>query len=495
MNQIKQLAGQTAVYGMGTIVPRLLNFAFMMFYYLRIFEKEEFGAITELYAYVVILNVIITFGMETGFFRFSQEKSLFRSVYTTAFLIVVVLAVLLVGILNIFLDQIASAIRYEESKEFITWFSLIIALDCISAIPFAKLRRENRAKRFAILKLLNVFITIGVVFFFLSIWPGMVENNPDSWFNSLYNPNLGVGYVFLTNLIASSVIFLLLIPEFRFLGGPLSKKVFVDLLKYSAPLVVVGIAGSINEVADKILLKFWFKGDSEVMGQVGIYGANFRLAVLMTLFVQMFKYAFEPFLFAQKKGSDSKAIYVQVMDVFVAVGLIIFLICTFYLEPLQGLFFGNQGKNWEEGSGVVPVILLANLFLGIYYSLSVWYKLTDLTRYAAVMALGGSIITIVLNAILIPKYSYHGSAWAHLTCYSAMMLVSYLWGRKIMPIPYHVKRVLLYIGLALGLYLLNAQIAMRITEYKYLISTVLLFGFIAFVNYQLKLFKLFFGRD
>ncbi len=494
MNQIKQLAGQTAVYGMGTIVPRLMNFAFMMFYYLRIFEKEDFGAITELYAYVVILNVIITFGMETGFFRFSQDKSSFRSVYTTAFLIVSVLAALLVGILNLFLDEIATAIKYEDSKEFITWFSLIIALDCISAIPFAKLRRENRAKKFAILKLLNVIITIAIVSFFLSIWPVLVEKNPDNWFNSLYNPNLGVGYVFLTNLIASTVIFILLIPEYRLLGGPLSKKVFIDLIKYSAPLVIVGIAGSINEVADKILLKFWFKGDSEVMGQVGIYGANFRLAVLMTLFVQMFKYAFEPFLFAQRKDSDSKAIYVQIMDVFVAIGLVIFLICTFYLEPLQIVFFGNQGKNWEEGAGVVPIILMANLFLGIYYSLSVWYKLTDLTRYAAVMALGGSVITIVLNAILIPKFSYHGSAWAHMACYSAMMIASYLWGRKIMPIPYNVKRVLTYIGLALGLYLFNSQIANWIPDYKYLISTVLLIGFIVIINHQLKLFKLFFGR-
>lgn len=436
MNQIKQLASQTAVYGMGTIVPRLLNFAFLIPFYSRTFETEGMGAIAELYAYVVILNVIITFGMETGFFRFSQDKKQFRSVYTTAFIVVSVLALLLITGVGIFLDPIAKVIQYENHSEFITWFSLIIALDSISAIPFAKLRRDGKPRRFASLKLVNVGITIILVFFFLMFWPAIVKQNPDTWFNSFYNPDLGVGYVFLSNLIASAIIFILLIPEYRFLGGPLSKKVLVQLLKYSAPLVIVGIAGSINEVADKILLKFWFTGDGIAIEEVGKYGVNFRLAVLMTLFVQMFKYAFEPFLFAQKKGDDTNAIYVKVMDIFVAIGVIIFLAVTFYLEPLSNIYYGNQGKGYDEGMGVVPIILMANLFLGIYFTLSVWYKVTDLTRYAAVMALGGSVITIVLNAILIPKYSYMGSAWAHVAVYFSMMVVSYFWGRKHMPIPY-----------------------------------------------------------
>ncbi len=495
MNQIKQLAGQTAVYGMGTIVPRLLNFAFLVPFYARTFESGGMGAITELYAYVVILNVIITLGMETGFFRFSQDKSQFRSVYTTAFLIVSILAILLIVFVRIFLNPIAAAIQYEDSKEFITWFSLIIALDSISAIPFAKLRRENRPRRFATLKLINVGITIALVFFCLKFWPAIVENNPETWFNSLYNPDLGVGYVFLSNLIASAIVFILLLPEYKLLGGPLSKKVFIDLLKYSLPLVIVGIAGSINDVADKILLKFWFTGKGVVMKELGIYGVNFRLAVLMTLFVQMFKYAFEPFLFAQKKGDKTNAMYVLVMDVFVAIGVIIFLLVTFYLDPLSKAYYGVQGKGYDEGLGVVPIILLANLFLGIYFSLSVWYKVTDLTRYAAVMALGGSVITIVLNAILIPKFSYMGSAWARLACYSAMMVASYFWGRKHMPIPYHVNRILIYLGLGVGLYFLNIQFGNWIPNYKYLISTLLLLAFLVFVNQQLKLFKLFFGRE
>lgn len=492
MNQIKQLAGQTAVYGMGTIVPRLINFALLTPYYTRQFATESFGALTELYAYVVILNVIITFGMETGFFRYAQNKERFQSVYTTAFLVVTVLAVLLVAGVALFRNPIASLIHYQNNTEFLSWFSLIIAMDGISAIPFAKLRKENRAKKFATLKLINVFVTVGVVYFFVSIWPGLALHNPDNWFHSLYNPNLGVGYVFLANLIASSLIFILLIPQYRYLGGPLSVQVLKDLLKYSTPLVVVGIAGSINEVADKIFLKFWSSGP-DAMQEVGTYGANYRLAVLMTLFVQMFKYAFEPFLFAQKK-EGSEAIYVQIMDVFVGLGVLIFLAVTFLLEPLVTTYFGKHNPGYEAGSGVVPIILLANLFLGIYFSLSVWYKLKDLTRYAAIMALGGSIITIVLNAVWIPRYGYMGSAWATLICYGSMMIVSYFWGQRIMPIPYHVKRVLLYLALGVGFYFLNRISSEWNLVIRYGFSALLFVTYFLIINQQLKLLKLFFGR-
>lgn len=493
MNQVKQLAGQTVVYGMGTIVPRLINFALLTPYYARQFSTESFGAITELYAYVVILNVIITFGMETGFFRYAQDKERFRSVYTTAFLVVASIAVLLVGFVVIFRNALANTIEYQDHKEFLTWFSLIIALDAIAAIPFAKLRKENRARKFSRLKLINVFLTVGIVYFFLSIWPHWVDRNPDTWFNTLYNPELGVGYIFLTNLIASSIVFILLLPQLKTLGGPLNRKVLRDLLKYSAPLVVVGIAGSINEVADKIFLKFWTQGEG-AMDQVGIYGANYRLAVLMTLFVQMFKYAFEPFLFSRKKG-QSNDIYVQVMDVFVALGVLIFLGITFLLDPIVSAYFGKGSNGYESGSSIVPIILMANLFLGIYFSLSVWYKLKDLTKYAAVMALGGSIITIVLNAVLIPRYGYMGSAWATLVCYATMMLTSYFWGQRVMPIPYHVKRILLYLFMGVSFYFINRALVGWIPGLRYVISGILFAVYFFIINQQLKLIHLFFSRN
>ena len=494
MNQIRQLAGQTAVYGMGTIVPKLLNFAFLTPYYVRVFAEGQMGAISELYAYVVILNVIVTFGMETGFFRYTQDKALFRSVYTTAFLVVAILSAILVSMVNIFVEPVAALIQYEDNPNFITWFSMIIALDAMAAIPFAKLRRENRARHFSVLKLLNVLLTIGLVVFFISLWPKLVENNPQSWLNQWYNPDLGVGYVFLANLIASSVIFLLLIPELKQLGGPMSKKVWVDLLQYSAPLVVVGIAGSINEVADKIMLKFLYAGNLEAMDQVGIYSANFRLAVIMTLFVQMFKYAFEPFLFSQR-GKDSDKVYVQIMDIFIALGIGIYLATTLFVDILATPFFGNQGKSWTDGIGVVPVVMMANLVLGIDYSLSVWYKLTALTRYAAVMALVGSIITLGMNFILIPIFSYQGSAWAHLVTYATMMIISYLWGRKHMPIPYHVKRNLTYI-LAGGLTLLAYNYLRDLwPQGRIFMGLLILAVYGVIVEKQLHVFRLFFSRE
>ncbi len=494
MNQIKQLAGQTAVYGMGTIIPRVINFGFLTPFYVRTFATGEYGAITELYAYVVILNVIITFGMETGFFRYSQDRSRFKTVFTSATIIVTTLAILLVGGVMIFESAIAEIIDYSDRPEYIRWFSWIIALDCVVAMPFAKLRRQNRARHFSILKLLNVVLTIIFVLFFLKVWPNWYQNNPDNWFNSLYDPNLGVGYVFLANLIVSLIIFILVLPEFRSLGGKVDKKVFVDLLKFSTPLVVVGIAGSINEVADKIMLKFLYEGESAAMDVVGIYGGAFKLAIIMTLFVQMFKYAFEPFLFAQKE-EDGIKIYAQIMDVFVAIGMLIFLFFSFYIDILAPWFFSKGKQEYLEAIPILPIILMANLFLGIYYSLSVWYKITDLTKYAAIMALGGSAITIILNAILIPRYSYVGSAWAHLICYTAMMVASYIWGRKVKPIPYNLKEIFIFIGSGTVIFILVSSFKENIGGAYYFVVTAILLAYLLFVNYRLGLYKLLFGKD
>jgi len=414
-------------------------------------------------------------------------------VFTTATMVVTTLALILVGGVLVFESNIAVLIRYEDNPEFIRWFSWIIALDCIAAMPFAKLRRQNRARHFSILKLLNVVVTISLVLFFLKLWPVLVEKNPDSWFNSFYNPELGVGYVFLANLIVSAIIFVLLLPEFKILGRKIDKQVLKQLIRFSAPLVIVGIAGSINEVADKIMLKFLLPEET-AMDVVGIYGAGFKLAIIMTLFVQMFKYAFEPFLFAQK-GKENNNVYVQIMDVFVGIGMLIFLFFAFFLDFLAPIFFGKTHPEYLEAVPVVPIILMANLFLGIYYSLSVWYKVTDLTKYAAVIALSGSLITIIVNFILIPKYSYVGSSWAHLACYTTMMIMSYLWGRKVKPIPYNLRRILVFIGTGTALFFVGYYLKESMGgAYYYVVSGILL-AYLLFVNQQLSLFKIFFGKD
>ncbi|MBT3242684.1 MAG: polysaccharide biosynthesis protein [Bacteroidetes bacterium] len=490
MKQIRQLAGQTAIYGAGTILPKFLNWIILTPFYTRIFvDQADYGSITELYAYVVILNVIVTFGMETGFFRFSQQNNSFRSVYTTAFLVVLVLATILVSGVNLFIKPLSELIRYEENWQYLSWFSIIVAVDCLAAIPFAKLRREERAKRFTILKLANISVNLLLIIFFLKLWPALYESHPDAWFTKWYDPELKVGYVFLANLITSISVLVLISGELRFLGGPLKKSILRDLLKYSAPLVIVGIAGAINEVADKIFLKFLLPESDSAMKEVGQYGASYRIAVIMTLFVQMFRYAFEPFLFARKK-KDGTEIYSQIMNLFVGMGLALFLFTVFYLD----IFKVFLGPNYHEGLEVVPLILLANLFVGVFYNLSVWYKLSDLTRYGAVLAIGGSFVTIAANFILIPRIGYMGSAWATILCYFSMMLGSYLWGRKVMPIPYKIWDFLMMLLVALVMFAVHKWIDPGTDLIKYSINTVMLLSFLVLVNWRTGLMKIFFVR-
>ncbi|MCD6345886.1 MAG: polysaccharide biosynthesis C-terminal domain-containing protein, partial [Bacteroidales bacterium] len=467
------------------------NWIILTPFYTRIFinDTADYGSITELYAYVVILNVIITFGMETGFFRFSQNQNIFRSVYTTAFLVVLFMAGLLVAGVHVFIKPLSNLIEYQDNWQYLSWFSIIIALDCLSAIPFAKLRKEERAVRFTVIKISNIVINLILVFFFLLIWPALFKSNPDAWYSVWYNPDLGVGYVFLANLITSIIVFMLVSGELRSLGGPLKKSILIDMLRFSAPLVIVGIAGAINESADKILLKFWLPDSKNALAQVAQYGASYRIAVIMTLFVQMFRYAFEPFLFARGKN-EGNTIYVEIMNVFVGLALALFLFTVFYLDIIQNFL----GKNYREGIEVVPIVLLANFFIGVFYNLSVWYKLKDLTKYAAILAIGGSVITLVLNAILIPKIGYIGSAWATLICYASMMTASYLWGRKILPIPYKIGDFILFISVALLMFIVSKLMSSADMIVRYGINTIMLIGFLGLVNRRTNFIRIFFSK-
>ncbi len=486
MDKVKKLAGQSLLYGTGSIIPKLLNFAILTPFYTRIFAPGVYGTFTELYAYVVILMIVMTFGMETGFFRFAQNKARLHTVFTTSFVFVGVLAVLFVIGVGLALRPIAELIQYEDKPEYIKWFSYIIAIDAIASLPFAKLRQQEKALKFAIIKMLNVVVNIGLVMFFFVIWPRLWAANPGEGINKLYDPNMGLGYVFIANLITSAIVLLMLSGELKDLKGPVNGKVLKDLLKYSLPIVVIGIAGSINEVAAKILLKFWLPESYEAMDIVGIYGANFKIAVLMTLFIQMFRYAFEPFLFAQSKGGDSKDLYARILDIFFSLGLVIFLGVMFYLDIVK--YYVDE-KYWE-GLGIVPIILLANLFLGVFYNLSVWYKINDLTRYGAVLAIGGAVVTITLNAILIPIIGFMGSAWAALACYALMMVASYLWGRKIYPVPYKVDRFVINLGVALTLFGLSELVKPDMLLPRLALNTLLLLVFLIWIERQQKLISI-----
>ncbi len=479
MNQVKKLAGQTMVYGLGSILPRVLNFLILTSFYTSIFGPKPYGVLSELYAWLAIALVIIEFGMESGFFRFAKEKLDERKAFSHAIGFISILSLLWMGLVYVFINPISESIHYSGNQNYIIWMAWIVAIDSMALVPFAKIRQDGRPRRFALLKMFNVLINIALVITFLLIFP-WIHKHAGGLPGWLYNPDLGVGYVFLCNMLTSALMFVLLIPEMRSFQWKLDRKFMIRLLKYSAPLVLVGLAGSINDSGDKIFVKL-LTGDQ---GQVGIYSSNYRIAVLMMLFIQMFRYAFEPFLFKVSKEKDSGETYALVLRYFVITGLILFLITSLYIDIFKVVLL--RQKDFWVGQAVVPIVLLGNFFLGVYYNLSVWYKVKDLTRYAAIMALTGAVVTIVLNWTLVPKIGYMGAAWATLACYTTMMVLSYFWGRRIYPIPYQTGMLLAWTALALALYAISALIKPENFFIRLAWDSLLLMVFIVVVGLKEK---------
>lgn len=481
MNPLKKLAGQTAVYGMGTIVPRLLNYFLLTPFYTRIFVPGEYGVFTELYAYMAFLLVLLTYGMETTFFRFADKDPDTKKVFSTTLFSLFITSAIFLVLMVLFAQPVASAIRYPGHKEYIILFSFIVAIDAFSSIPFVYLRQQNKAFRFSMLKIINVLVNVGLNLFFLWLCPRMLAQNPDSWVGMIYDENIGVGYAFIANLIASAVTLLLLLPEISKIRPRIDYVLLRRMLSYTFPLLIVGLAGMVNEVADKIIFKFLLVVPAGIEdphayaeAQLGIYGASYKLAVLMTLFIQMFRFAAEPFFFTQARELNAKAVYAEVMKYFILFGLFIFLGVMFYLDVVK-YFIGP--KFWE-GLYIVPLVLLANLFMGIAFNLSMWYKLNDMTRFGAYIALIGAAVTIILNILLVPRFSYLGAAWGHLGAYFVMVVVSYFWGQRFYHIHYPLRRIGFYFLLAAVLLLISHFMPVSNQWIMYGINFILLLVFV-----------------
>ncbi len=455
MNSIKQLAGQTLVYGTGTIIPRVLNYALLTPFYTRMFNLGEYGVVTEIYAYMAILLVLLTYGMETAYFRFTalgehnKDKVYFSSLIS---LLTTSLGFILLA--SIFSNSIAEILQYSGNRDYVIMFSLIVGIDAFSALPFARLRIENRIYKFAMIKIVNVLVIVGVALAFLYFIPKLIDKNPNSGLVKIYSREIGVGYVFIANLCGSIVSLLLLLPHIlktRFLfSGEILKKT----LKYALPLLIAGIAGVVIETFDKASLKFLLANKETAIEQLGIYGANFKIAVLMGLFIQMFRYAAEPFFFSKANDKNAKHLYARVMKYFVLFCLLIFLFINFNINIFKHII----PEHYWIGLNVVPVILAAFIFYGIFVNLSIWYKLNDLTRYGAVITFIGASLTLGINFVFVPRYGYNASAWAHFISYFVMIVVSYLWGRKVYKVPYDLKKILIYIVLTFIIYLLISGI-------------------------------------
>lgn len=471
-NPLKKLAGQTAVYGLSSIVGRLLNYLLVPLY-TRLFAPEIYGIVTELYAYVTFLLILLTYGLETGFFRFAQDKANIDKVYTSILSSITISSTIFIGLLLLFLKPIANVMQYGPHPEYILWLGLIVALDAFISIPFAKLRLQDKAWKFAIIRLINIGINIGLNLFFLLLCPKLSISNPESIFLEIYSPEIGVGYVFIANLVANVLTLLMLLPEIFNVRFRFDYQLLKQILKYSAPLLIAGFAGMINETLDRVLLKHLVPDGLNAMAQLGIYGANYKLAILMTLFIQMFRYAAEPFFFNNKNESNARELYAKATKYFIIAGLIIFLGVMMYIDLIK--YFIDA--DYHEGLKVVPVLLLANLFLGIFFNFSIWYKLNDMTKYGAWLAIIGAIITIVLNVILIPAYGYVGSAWATLICYFIMTLLSFYWGQKFYKVPYQIWNALFYFALALVIYFVSIEMRPDNQMMVYIINSLLLIIF------------------
>jgi O-antigen/teichoic acid export membrane protein len=443
-NPIKKLASQTAVYGLSSIIGRFLNYLLTPLYTYS-FIPQEFGVVVELYTYTSFLAVILTYGMETAFFRFSVSQKDDNSVFSTA-TISILITTLTFLLLGIFLHQnIANFLGYSHNTNYIIWFILIIAIDALTAIPFAKLRQQNKALKFALIRLVNIGVNIFLNIFFI-VWA--TKYFSEYWF---YNSTIGVGYIFIANLLASFVTLILLLPEFKFLKNGFSILLWKQMMKYAFPLLIAGLAGMINETMDRVLLKFLLPSNSNIMEQLGIYGACYKISIIMTIFIQTYRYAAEPYFFNEHKKSDAKNTYAQTMKYFFIVCMFIFLLTTFYLDIVK-LFIGEA---YREGLNVVPILLMANLALGVFFNLSVWYKLSGQTKFGAYLTILGAVITIVANFILIPILGYTGAAWATLICYFVMTVTSYFIGQKFYTIPYDLKKIGFYFALGLLFYFLD----------------------------------------
>jgi O-antigen/teichoic acid export membrane protein len=483
-NPLKKLAGQTAMYGLPSIVGRLLNW-FLVPVYLGVaqFTTDQYGIVTEMYSYVAFLVVFLTYGMETAFFRFtSQEEYDKNKVYSTIIISLFISSAVFIGAAFVFDQSIANWLKYPNNTEFVTWFALIVGLDAISSIPMAKLRVDNKALKFGGVNLANIVVNIALNLFFLAYCLPKYAAGETNWIiDTFYNPEIGVGYVFISNLIASSIKFTLLLPYMIKLRSGIEFSLLKKMFIYALPLLVFGLAGIVNETIDRIMMKkilFDVIGEKETMSQIGIYGACYKLSIIITLFIQAFRYAAEPFFFAQEKEKNSKDTYATIMNYFVIVCATLFLGVMLFMDIIIH-FIPNE--DFWVGLPVVPILLFANIFLGIYYNQSIWYKLSGKTKYGAYIGIFGALITILINYIWIIEYSYMASAWATLICYGSMTLISFVLGQKHYPIKYNFGKIFFYLALALGLYFLAFYLDLAVGGLKYALHSLIIILFIAII--------------
>ncbi len=477
----KKLFSESVIYGLSSIVGRFLNYLLVPLYTYKIAASSGgYGVITNIYAYTALLLVLLTFGMETTFFFFANKhKEQSKRVFSTALIMVSSVAILFLLGLHLFTTPVAALLNYGSSPEYLRIMGTVVALDAIQAIFFALLRFQSRAWKFAILKLTFIVLNIGLNLFIFLAAPHLSQSQPEmmGW----YDASRAVYYVFLTNLICTALITIGFIPEMRLLRYGFDGQLMRKMLRYSWPLLIFGIIGILNQVADKICFRFLLPG-AEGDTQLAIYGACVKIAMIMAMITQAFRYAYEPFVFGNGGDKQSKESQAIVMKYFIIFTLLAFLAVVAYMDLLRYI---TQSDYWE-GLRVVPIVMMAEIFMGIYFNLSFWYKLTEKTWWSAILSACGCTVMLAVNIIFVPRYGYIACAWGGFSGYAVCMLMSYFLGHHYNPVPYPIKTILGYFALALTLYALMNLLKPTSTAATLLLNTGLLLLYAATVLYNEK---------
>ena len=471
---LKQLAGETVIYGMSTILARIVNFMLVPLY-TRVLAQSDYGVVTEFMAYIAILQVALTLGLETGCFRFASKDGVDHDrVFPSAFIIVFGICLLFFAAVAAFSVDIAGALGYDGFRNIIIYVGAILLIDNTTAILFAKLRYEHKALKFAVIKTLKIFAEVGANLVLYLLMPSRFASNPAHWLLHFVSATPDFTYAIFAIFVSCILCLILLLPDicalrFRYDGG-----LWKELLFYSLPLMVAGLPGVLNDFLDRVLMRFLNADPVMWRADLGVYQAGVKVAVIMSLFIQMFRYAAEPFFFQRQKDKDSKELYAKVMNYFVAFCMSAFLFVMLYMDEI-GLLLG---KNFREGLSIAPVMLMAYVMLGMLFNVNMWYKLSGKTGFAIWVTLAGLVVTIAVNVIFMPRFSYHAAAWGHLASYAVMLLISTLLGNKYFRIPYNWGMIAAFIILGLGIWVLSMALPQMDMWPKLGVHTLLIIAYI-----------------
>ena len=476
MGLYKSLFKQTAIYGLATVLPRMLSFLLVRLY-TGILPTAEYGEVSIVLSWMVFFNVFLSYGMETAFFRFYNTEKDKQNVVATTTITLFWSSIFFLFVALIFRNALAD--WANVAVQYITYSIWILVLDALVIVPFSKLRATQRPIRYAVIKIGNVIVNLLLNLFFLLLLPKLAEANPNSFIGNVYVENFEIGYIFVSNLLASLLTFLVLSPNYLSLNRKFDKTLWLKMMQYGLPILVAGIAFAVNEHFDKILLGYWIP-ENIAKTEVGAYSACYKLGLFMVLFATAFRLGIEPFFFSHSGNEKAPQTYAMITKYFVILGSLILLGVIVFADVLKFLLLDNT--SYWEAMKVVPLIILANFFLGIYNNLSVWYKLTDKTKIGAYISIVGAIITLVLNYLLIPIWSYYGSAIATISAYGSMMFISYYLGNKYYPIPYDIKKISRYLLISI----LFSIISFYGFRENYYIGIALLIAFMYYIYHNEK---------